>query len=146
MRCEKEGTIDNVFKVLPEREHGVGSEKLSKNHHIEVFRELNIIDYIEVKPCNFEDYLSRVGFGEAMLQCNSARNICNESTVLTTVDEPIPKKRVKRDGDDQEVKFDDSSEVICLDLMTKCVTHPQVVKLVCDLLAEQVFTPLSEVN
>ena len=148
MLHQKEGTVDSVFKVLPEREHGVARrcEKLSKNHHSEVFRELNITDYREVEPCNFQDYLSHVGFGKAILQCKSARNITNESTVHTNVDEPIPKKKTKRDEDDQEVQVDGYSKVICLDLLTKCVTHPQVVKLVCNLLTEQALTPPSDIN
>ena len=144
----RKGTVDNISTVLPECEHGVmrPCEKLSKNDYSKVFRELDITDYREVEPYSFKDYLSCVDFGEAILQCkNSAGNICSDNTATTLVNEPIPKKKTKRDEDDpEEVKDDGSCKVIFLDLLTKCVTHPRVVKLVCDLLTEQLLTPLSE--
>ena len=123
-------------------------------NYAEVFRKLNILSYAEVKSCEFNDYLLRVRSKKptAVVTSGSVSEFGSHNDNLT------PEKKSKRErfhgstfkgddvpnytntGEETSETEDSKTSEISLQMLTKCVTHPTVVSLICDLLKDRVVT------
>ena len=145
-----------------DRDNQHSNEEMKKDHG-KIFSSLNINDYTEVKPSNFEEYLSVISYhkpGSSTLE--EHKHLVTDKATIKIKDyqeetvkesDETPAKKTKIDNSssgnvdtsschtDSDItsESEDSyqGDVITRVLLTKCVTHPRVINLISDLLKDK---------